>query len=174
MSTPAADAPKPLARRLLGWLREIGITLVLALVLVQVVGRLRAPPLPEAPYPFHATTLTGEAVSLDQYAGRTVVLNFWATWRPPCRLEIPSFSTFAENNPDIVVLGVSADGTRGELRAAAKQLDISYPVLLPDRAHNEAYGVTTLPTTIVISPEGEVTAIHVGMLTRPQLWWMTR
>ena len=53
--------------------------------------------------------LDGEQVSLFSLRGRTVVLNFWATWCGPCRVEAPSLAAFADNNPDIAVLGIAAD-----------------------------------------------------------------
>ena len=167
------DAP-PRPRRWLRWARELVLLLVVALVASEVVGWLRAPPLPDRPYHFTQQTLDGEVLDLDQFKGQWLVLNFWATWCGPCRAEIPSFSKFADNNPDIAILGVASDGSRGKLRHAARELGITYPVLLPDEAHDFAYDVTALPTTVFINPAGEVDRIHVGVLTRPQLWWMTR
>jgi thiol-disulfide isomerase/thioredoxin len=143
------------------------------LVLMQVFGWLRAPALPEEAPPFVLKDLSGAEVALADYEGKTVVLNFWATWCGPCRIEAPSFSRFASANPDIVVLGIAADGPAPKLKAAAKDLGITYTVLQGDRATLEAYGIDTFPTTVVVGPDGEVVTAHTGLMFRPQLWWAT-
>ena len=102
------------------------------------------------------------------------MLNFWATWCGPCRTEIPWFSKFATENPDIVVLGIATDGTEDELRAASAQLGITYPVLRADSATQRAYGVNTIPTTVVVEPDGSVGTVHVGLMTGIQLELATR
>jgi thiol-disulfide isomerase/thioredoxin len=165
---------KPRRHFLLRWLRELAVTALLALIVLQVVGWLRAPDLPDQAPDFTLPALAGDSVTLSNLRGQTVVLNFWATWCGPCRIEIPGFSAFADANPDIVVLGVATDGTRSQLMAARKKLEISYPVVRSDRETTDAYGVQTLPTTVIVGPDGSVQAVHTGILTRPQLWWMTR
>ena len=161
--------PRPLAARLLRSAAEIGGMVVLAGVLMLVVGRLRAPDLPELAPDFALRTLDGNPVVLSELRGKPVVLNFWATWCGPCRVEIPSFSAYAEEHPDVVVLGIATDGTEAELRAAAKALDIRYPVLRADRATVAAYGVQTLPTTVVVDVDGRVHTAHTGIMLGPQL-----
>lgn len=162
---PDADRPGPRAARwvvtTLGWL-------VAAVVLFQLIGAFRAPRFTETPA-LALKTLTGETVDLASLRGQTVVVNFWATWCGPCRLEIPSFSAFAQANPNVPVLGVAVDGTPPQLQAAAKKLGIRYPVLIADAHTQRAWGVTTLPTTFVIGPNGEVKHAHTGILLRPQL-----
>lgn len=172
---PPEDAPSPPRRhRALRWLRELLLTLLLGALLFHLGGWLRAPELPNEAPDFILADLDGGTVQLSQLRGKTVVLNFWATWCGPCRVEIPSFSTFAEDHPELVVLGIATDGSPGQLKAARKKLDIRYPVLVGDRATVQAYDVESLPTTVIIDPEGKVRSAHGGMLTRPQLWWMTR
>lgn len=138
------------------------------------LGHLRAPDLPSEAPPFSLPDLDGSLVGLEDFAGQTVVLNFWATWCGPCRLEIPSFSKFATQNPNIPVLGIAIDGEVEQLRAARDNLGISYPILRADVKTLEAYGVSGVPTTVVVRGDGKVRGAHVGPLFRPQLWWMTR
>ena len=102
------------------------------------------------------------------------MLNFWATWCAPCRLEAPSFAAFADANPDVVVLGLAEDRDVARVRRVAKELGITYPVASAPREVLSAYGVDTFPTTVIIDPDGSVRTAHVGILTRPQLWAMTR
>ena len=132
---------------------------------------MRAPNLPDRAPPFELVGLDGASVRLADFRGRTVVLNFWATWCGPCRLEAPTFAAFARAHPEITVLGVVADGPAAKVRAAARELGITYPVVLGDAATFGAYGVTTYPTTVVVGPDGEVRSAHTGLMVRPQLAW---
>mgnify|MGYP000288623909 CR=1 FL=1 len=155
----------------------LGSLLLGVLVLVvgsTAMGRFRAPELPERAPDFRLTTLSGDEVALSELAGRTVVLNFWATWCGPCRIEAPSFAAFAEANPDVVVLGLAEDDHQGLVRRTSAELGITYPVALASDELLAAYGVTTFPTTVVIGADGQVRSAHTGLLTRPQLWAMTR
>lgn len=169
--------PVSLGRRLFRGAAEIVGLLLLAAVLMLVVGRLRAPDLPEVAPDFALQTLDGETVRLSDLRGQTVVVNFWATWCAPCRVEIPSFSAYARNHPEVAVLGVATDGTPSELRGASRKLGIDYPVLVGDSATQRAYGVEILPTTVVVDAEGRVSSVHSGIMLQPQLAlavWLAR
>jgi thiol-disulfide isomerase/thioredoxin len=165
---------KPLWRRALLVARDWGLSLLVVALLFHLLGTWRAPDLPEEAPGFVLRDLDGEEVALDSFRGKPVVLNFWATWCGPCRTEIPSFVEFAQENPDVVVLGVAVDGSPSELRAASERLGIDYPVLIATDEIKAEYGVETLPTTVIIDPEGEVHSAHSGMMFGPQLEWATR
>lgn len=171
---PTSAAPEGPGARWLRRARDWGLSIALALVVMQVVGALRAPELPPEAPDFALATVDGETLRLSQYRGQTVVLNFWATWCGPCQVEMPSFAAFAENNPDIVVLGLASDVDPAKVRKSAKDAGVGYPVLMADRAVLEAYEISAYPTTVVVGPDGGVDAVHMGMLFRPQLWWLTR
>lgn len=160
-------------RRIARWTRDIGLAVAFFFVASSAMSWLRAPDLPDEAPAFVLQDLSGQAVSLEQFRGQTVVLNFWATWCGPCRLEIPAFSSFANDHPDIPVLGIAVDGTVPQLKKAQRDLGIDYPVLVGDPATVKAYGAFTLPTTVVVGPDGSVEAVHVGVMTPPQLWWAT-
>ncbi len=161
-------------RRILGVLRDVVSALLIFALASTVLGWLRAPDLPDQAPGFTLKDLDGQEVDLADFRGQTVVLNFWATWCAPCRAEIPAFSSFARNNPDIPVLGIAVDGPVGKLKVAKRDMGIDYPVLVGDAATVQAYGASTLPTTVVVGPDGEVAAVHVGLMLPPQLWWATR
>lgn len=117
----------------------------------------------------------GSTVRLSELRGRKVVVNFWATWCGPCRLELPSFASFSRANPDVVVLGVAVDsGTPAQLAAARKNLDIPYAVLINDGRVDDLYGVSSLPTTFIIDEQGRIRDAQVGPMFGPQLSWATR
>jgi len=167
----ASPRPKDpdLRARLFRGAREWGLSILLAVVVFHLVGQLRAPDLPDAAPDFDLQVLDGERVKLSQLKGQVVVLNFWAPWCGPCRAEVPQFSRFARNNPEVVVLGIATDGEPAQLRASAKKLGMDYPVVVADRATVDAYGVSTLPTTVFVDEQGAVAGAHTGMLTLPQL-----
>ena len=94
-----------------------------------------------------------------------VILNFWATWCPPCREEIPEMITLADHYKDrLSVIGVSMDDwPPEEVRAFAKEIGINYPIVMWSREIVREYGgVRALPTSFVINPEGRVVQKHVA------------
>jgi thiol-disulfide isomerase/thioredoxin len=170
----AQEPPEPGGRKILRWGREIAIGLAGFVVLWLFVGWVRAPSLDVAPA-FRLPTLAGEQVSLADFRGRTVVLNFWATWCGPCKMELPTLVAFSAAHPDVPVLFVAVDGTPEALAAFAAAHDMPPgQVLLADPATRAAYGVSTLPTTVVVGGDGEVRSAHSGIVVGPQLAWMTR
>ena len=156
-------------------LRSILLSLLLALAIFTGVGVLRAPSLPEQAPPFALPDIAGTTVSLKQHRGSLVVLNFWATWCGPCRMEVPAFSAFADDHPEVVVLGLATDDEPSRVPAAVDQLGFTYPVLLADRATRSAYGIDIVPTTVFVDPEGRVAYAHSGLMLGWQLrllaWW---
>jgi thiol-disulfide isomerase/thioredoxin len=104
--------------------------------------------------------LGGKTVQLYDFRGRIVVLNFWATWCPPCRREIPALIAFQKQYADkgVTVIGVAMD-ENGLERVAnfAKRMGINYPVVLGDGKTAEACGgIEALPTTFILGRNGAV------------------
>ena len=91
-------------------LKDWGVAIALGVAVYLMIGWLSpSMELPEEAPPISVKTLDGTAWSLEQHAGKTVVLNFWATWCGPCKKEIPDFSRFADDHPDVPVIGISLD-----------------------------------------------------------------
>ena len=155
---------------MLRYARDWGLSIGIAVLVYLAIGWFRAPSLPDEAPDFTLKNLEGQEVSLSDYRGQWVVLNFWATWCGPCRTEIPAFSTFADENPDVVVLGVATDGDASTLKPAAEELGITYPVLVDSQGISASlYKVNTIPTTVVVGPEGTVETVHVGIMMGWQL-----
>ena len=120
---------------------------------------------------FTLTDMSGAPVRLADYRGRVILLNFWATWCGPCKVEIPDFVEVYNEYRDqgLVILGVLNldDPSNDQLRAFATEYQMNYPVF---RAHDdfaEANGpVWGLPTTLVIDREGTICSKHMGLVTK--------
>ena len=111
----------------------------------------------------------GKSHSLAQYKGKWVLVNFWATWCPPCLEEIPDLVALHENKKNkLVVLGVAMDYRDAkQVMQFADQMMVSYPIILGDQKMAAQIGaIPGLPTTYLYNPEGKMVAYNVGTLTR--------
>jgi thiol-disulfide isomerase/thioredoxin len=130
----------------------------------------RKPDLPDLAPSMVLDDPDGQPHDLAELRGKPVVINFWATWCPPCVGEIPEFSAFARSHPDVAVIGVALDsGTAAEIRAAADKLDFGYPVLLGNEQTKKTWDIATLPTTVFVGPDGRVIGSYVGGMSQEKL-----
>lgn len=123
---------------------------------------------------FSLNDLSGKATSISSWSGKSLVINFWATWCAPCRREIPLLKTLAGDwaGRDIKVVGIAVDEV-DKVRQFAEQFKIDYPVLAGEEDAMEAaakFGIQSpaLPFTVFTDRRGEVVALFVGELHRPQ------
>ena len=114
-------------------------------------------------------TLPGYTMeTLDEYRGRVVVVNFWATWCLPCRAEMPSLQAAYHKYQDqgVVVLGVNVGDSTAEILDYAEQKGLTFPLLIdPRRQVARESGVRVLPTTLFVDRQGEERHRHLGSLT---------
>ncbi|MGH2460787.1 MAG: TlpA family protein disulfide reductase [Chloroflexota bacterium] len=114
---------------------------------------------------FTLERVDGQKVSLESYRGRTVIVNFWATWCPPCRSEMPAIDAAAKADPGVVVLAVDLEEGPLPVRAYAEQLGLSFSPLLDTSGKVTAlYHVDSLPSSFFIGADGTVRAINVGAM----------
>jgi thiol-disulfide isomerase/thioredoxin len=132
----------------------------------QVVGKANGSPAPE----FELTSLDGKQVKLSDFRGKAVLLNFWATWCSPCKIEMPWFIELQKQyGPQgLQVLGVAMDDAgKDDIAKFAREMGVDYPVLLGKEAVGEAYGgVQFLPTTFYIDRNGRVVERVFGLVSR--------
>jgi peroxiredoxin len=160
--------------------RSKAMTATYAVTLVLVTSLAAAEPSPTADaficpasarpanLSFTLKDLNGRDVHLADYAGRVILLDFWATWCGPCKIEIPWFVDLQARygQEGLQVLGVSVDDTPDKLKPYAAEHKMNYPVL-QGLGHDdllEAFGpLDGLPTSFVISRQGAICATHVGL-----------
>ncbi|MEO6824127.1 MAG: TlpA disulfide reductase family protein [Nitrosospira sp.] len=120
---------------------------------------------------FIFTDSTGKKLTLSDYKGKWVLINFWATWCPPCLKEIPDLVSLYESRKDVMVIGIAMDyRDRKTVLKFVDSLSISYPVVFGDKKIAAQIGpVSMLPTTYLFNPAGQPAAYKVGLISRESL-----
>ena len=168
------------------WAKDKLMTVILGLIAVALIVGIRDPdtaPMTAAlpisqrkPMPdFTFQTLDGRPWTLSEHRGHVVLLNFWATWCPPCQAETPSLVKIArvDQAKGLDVAGVSMDQTDqnglSNIRAFVSAYHVPYPVLLPKGFSPVTNVVQAFPTTFLIDRQGRVAQTHVGALDEASL-----
>lgn len=116
--------------------------------------------------------IQGKSVALSDYKGKVVLLDFWATWCPPCRKEIPGFIELYDTyrSRGLAVIGVSMDDSTADVKRFAKRFKMNYPILLGAGRDDveRAFGQLPLPTAFVIGRDGRICAMHDGLTPKEQ------
>ena len=128
-------------------------------------------PVGSAGPPIHATTLAGTPFNAGATAGKITVLNFWATWCPPCRAETPDMNAAYRklHAPDVVFLGIDTTETAPIVKTFLSAKGVPYPSALAGPDVYNGYGIAYIPTTIVLDAHGIVRARWVGGIEPAQL-----
>lgn len=132
---------------------------------------------PKMVTPFSVTDLDGRTLSSENLKGKVVLVNFWATWCPPCLVEIPDLIALQDKYRDhLVVIGVSEDELPpAEVKRFADGRKINYPVVMTTPELQKMFpGVVALPTTFVLDPQGRIAQKRVGLLNAQQTEGATR
>lgn len=121
---------------------------------------------------FQLSNLAGETVSLDDFSGNVVVLNFWATWCPPCRAEMPGIQSVYETHQGdgVTVIAINAQENIDLVSSFQEEFALTFPVLLDSNGQAmNLYQAHSLPTTIILDRNGVVRHIQSGPITAVQL-----
>ena len=131
---------------------------------LKLVGNVEGVPAPD----FTLPSLDGNKVKLSDYRGKAVLLNFWATWCPPCKVEMPWFADLQKKygKDGLVVLGIAMDDSKPEAIAQfAAEMGVNYPVLLgTDKVSDDFGSVQDLPTTFYIARDGRIVDKTIGLM----------
>ena len=166
----------------------LAVVLVVGVLVVGLVAGTRGDDAPEAsatpaaaadrdPAPeFTVPALEGgDDLTLAGFEGTPVVLNFWASWCPPCRAEMPALKAFADDNPDVEVVGLAVNDEPENSRSFADDLEITFPLGIDrDGSVSIDYGATGLPVTVFIDAQGNVAETWFGEITREDLDRLSR
>jgi thiol-disulfide isomerase/thioredoxin len=131
-----------------------------------ISGELRGQVAPD----FELQALDGKNVKLSDFRGKAVLLNFWATWCGPCKIEMPWFVELQkEYGPQgFQIIGVAMDdASNDDIAKFARQMGVNYPILLGKEAVGQSYGgVNVLPTTFFVDRDGKLVAREFGLQSR--------
>ena len=165
------ENPRALQSKLLAG-SLLSVVLVVGLYYVNrywIAPAVRAQPKSDRNHPlapaFSLTDITGKPLKLSDYQGKVVVLDFWATWCGPCRIEIPNFIELQKRYAaqGFTMIGISIDDSPEPVVDFYKEFRMNYPVVIGNDRLGELYGgLPGLPTTFLIGRDGRIYAKHVG------------
>ena len=120
---------------------------------------------------FELVDIKDEKVKLSDLRGKIVVLNFWATWCEPCKVEMPYFEElYQSERSDLAILGVNFDEPPDQVKQFVDEFQLSFPILLdPGGEVQNLYRVRGYPTTLIVDQQGIVQFHHIGLITEAQL-----
>ena len=116
---------------------------------------------------FELITLEGDSISLSELRGKAILVNFWATWCPPCRSEMPAMQqVFSDYDPDdfiILAINTTYQDHAGDVNAFVLEQGLTFPILLDDSGEiSERYQVNSMPTSYFIDPDGIINEVVFG------------
>ena len=122
---------------------------------------------------FTLPDLEGRPVSLADFRGKTVVIDFWATWCPPCIFQVPELNEFWRDHREsgeVVVIGVAVDVEGAEVVAPwVAEQNVEYVILIGDENLAREFGAMGFPTLVIVTPDGRLDSLHVGLIEKAEL-----
>jgi thiol-disulfide isomerase/thioredoxin len=130
------------------------------------------PPTLNAPAPnFELKDVSDEIHAFNEYRGKPVLLNFWATWCAPCRIEMPVFqNSFEEYDGDLSVIAINNAESKEDVQAFIDEFGLTFDFFLdPDSEIQHLYQINGYPTTFIIDSDGVIRVRHIGLISDDQL-----
>ncbi len=153
------------------YLKKI-ILIVIFIILTNCEGRKTGVNAGDVSPSIQTTNSLGQAVKLNDFSGKKVLLHFWADWCADCRIEFPKleqiYHTYKEQNFEIIAVNVGQSA--GEVNAFRDELNLTFPLWLDEKTEiSKVYGVRGLPTNFFINPDGEVHKVTIGWVDERQI-----
>ena len=119
---------------------------------------------------FELPTLAGDFLALDDLRGQSVIINFWATWCVPCRIEMPALQTLHEQNPDVRVLAINLNEDERAIQNWVASFGLTFDILIDDNEQvAPLYGLQGPPATFVVTEGGTIRRVFYGPVTASEL-----
>jgi thiol-disulfide isomerase/thioredoxin len=116
---------------------------------------------------FSLPDIPGTTVNLDDYLGKVVILNFWATWCAPCKEEMPILDQYGLDHPDsVVILGIAVGDSEESVRSYIEEINVGYPILIDKTGVvGMVYHVVGYPTTYFVDAKGIIRGKYIGLMS---------
>lgn len=150
------------------WALVLGMAMIPGLALDDIAQAMESMPPAKAPN-FTLNNIQSKPVTLSQLKYKVAIINFWATWCPPCRAEIPDFISLYKTyyKQGLEIIGISVDQSAAPVRDFAKEFGVTYPLLMSTSEVIKAYGgIKGIPTSFVLDAKGRIIAKYVGFRPR--------
>ena len=141
---------------------------ILALFLLGACSQVSAVEIGQKASQFSLTDINGKQVSLSDFNGKVIILDFFASWCPPCKQEVPDFIALQNTygNKGFTMIGVALVSA-SEAKDFAAKAGVNYPVLVDDEKVSGAYGpIRSIPTTFVLDKDGKIVKMYIGFRSK--------